>query len=320
MLPLVIAISIGLAGPANAQLTFISDNAAADWPGAAPVRTSFFPETTSTRGVRGARLQAQTFQVTEAISFESLLLAYEWVGGSTGGDPSLNFTKIRIVEVEDVFKAGLYESGDEVASQISVAVSAEPAPTHVSHFYAIRLDWDNTNGPLILSPRTGNQGYAVEINGTFDGGGSSSIALLERNSVDGSIYPLGRAYETIAGAPSGPFGAGTYEFPLVILGSSLAISGDLNGDGFVGQDDLNSILGNWGQFVESGNLLLGDPSDDGFVGQDDLNFVLGGWGQGTPPEVAPVPEPASIWLTGLAACGIIAGQVRRTRRHRRVAP
>jgi len=90
------------------------------------------------------------------------------------------------------------------------------------------------------------------------------------------------------------------------------IDGDLNGDGFVGQDDLNLILGNWGQNVTPGDPLFGDPSGDGFVGQDDLNQVLGGWGQGTPPVEA-VPEPGSLLLMALAGIGGLAAYRKRTR-------
>jgi len=58
--------------------------------------------------------------------------------------------------------------------------------------------------------------------------------------------------------------------------------GDIDGDGFVGIDDLNVVLGNWNQNVPPANPLA-DPSGDGFVGIDDLNAVLAVWNVGTPP-------------------------------------
>jgi sialidase-1 len=67
--------------------------------------------------------------------------------------------------------------------------------------------------------------------------------------------------------------------------------GDLDGDGFVGINDLNIILSNWNQSVTPNDLQLGDPSGDGFVGIEDLNIVLGNWNSGTPPELSNVPEP-----------------------------
>ncbi|MDZ4818136.1 MAG: phosphodiester glycosidase family protein [Planctomycetota bacterium] len=81
--------------------------------------------------------------------------------------------------------------------------------------------------------------------------------------------------------------------------------GDLDGDGFVGQNDLNKVLARWGTNVSSGNWVLGDPSGDGFVGQDDLNQVLGNWGQGT-PLVEAVPEPTTWLLMCLAGVGLLA--------------
>ncbi len=84
-----------------------------------------------------------------------------------------------------------------------------------------------------------------------------------------------------------------------------ALAGDLTGDGFVGQDDLNIILGAWGQNVDPpGNPMTGDPSNDGFVGQDDLNLVLGDWGQGTPPAaLSAIPEPHAFLLAVMGVTG-----------------
>jgi hypothetical protein len=84
------------------------------------------------------------------------------------------------------------------------------------------------------------------------------------------------------------------------------LTGDLDGDGFVGITDLNVVLGNWNQNVTPGDPLLGDPTGDGFVGINDLNAVLGNWNSGSPPSVdVNIPEPAAGWLivvTGLATC------------------
>ena len=57
--------------------------------------------------------------------------------------------------------------------------------------------------------------------------------------------------------------------------SSPRFAGDLDGDGYVGLDDLDIILNNWNA------LILSDPradvNGDGIVGLDDLDFVLDNW-------------------------------------------
>jgi PEP-CTERM motif len=85
---------------------------------------------------------------------------------------------------------------------------------------------------------------------------------------------------------------------------SQGLEGDLNGDGFVGIDDLNIVLGAWNQSVPPGNPLA-DPSGDGFVGIDDLNTVLGNWNAGTPPTAAAVPEPATLALLAMGGLAML---------------
>ena len=83
-----------------------------------------------------------------------------------------------------------------------------------------------------------------------------------------------------------------------------SIDGDLDGDGFVGIDDLNHVLDNWNQQVSARDPSKGDPSGDGFVGIADLNFVLGNWNAGMPPlaEVSgTVPEPGTLVLLSPAS-------------------
>ena len=96
----------------------------------------------------------------------------------------------------------------------------------------------------------------------------------------------------------------TYTMPGEI---GLLLNGDLNEDGFVGQGDLDIVLGAWGQSVPPADARA-DPSSDGFVGQADLDTVLGDWGLGTQP--ASVPEPMTLGLLGLGGLAMI----RRNRR------
>ena len=78
------------------------------------------------------------------------------------------------------------------------------------------------------------------------------------------------------------------------------LPGDLNGDAFVGLDDLDIILAHWNQNVTPGLRLMGDPDADGYVGLDDLDLVIGHWNTGTPPPAnTNIPEPTSLLLTAL---------------------
>ena len=86
--------------------------------------------------------------------------------------------------------------------------------------------------------------------------------------------------------------------PLVTSDSVGGLEGDLDGNGFVGVDDLNIVLVNWNQNVPPANAEA-DPSGDGFVGVDDLNIVLVNWNNGTPPAATTVPEPASMGVLGV---------------------
>lgn len=86
--------------------------------------------------------------------------------------------------------------------------------------------------------------------------------------------------------------------------------GDLDGDGKVGQSDLDIVLGGWGD-----SAPLDDPRADvqvdGFVGQGDLDMVLGDWGEQAPP--AHMPEPLTVLAVGMGI-GALGGYIRRRRR------
>jgi len=94
--------------------------------------------------------------------------------------------------------------------------------------------------------------------------------------------------------------------PLSFIQPNLA--GDLDGDGFVGINDLNIVLSNWNQSVPPSDPAA-DPSGDGFIGIDDLNEVLGNWNAGTPPTENSVPEPHTA--TVLVSLTVLMNALRR---------
>ena len=92
------------------------------------------------------------------------------------------------------------------------------------------------------------------------------------------------------------------------------IVGDLDGDGFVGLDDLDIILGDWNENVPPGDVRA-DVSGplavpDGFIGLDDLDVVLGNWLAGTPPESS-VPEPTGTAILLISSLALLRERGRK---------
>ncbi len=192
----------------------------------------------------------------------------------------------------------------------------EPDPATTSAFVRGR-------GGIVINPEF----YDSAINNFFESASFPEDTFSSSSNVDGLVDDTGSisftanpgevfhlvmslvtsAGHTPAYADASSTLTGTFTSPgggisLVTFGGP--ITGDLDGDGFVGIDDLNIVLANWNQNVPPANPLA-DPSGDGFVGIDDLNEVLGNWNAGTPPAPAAVPEPAAVALLGLGGLAML---------------
>lgn len=97
--------------------------------------------------------------------------------------------------------------------------------------------------------------------------------------------------------------------------SVVGLDGDLNGDGFVGLDDLHLVLVSWQDTVQAGDWSQGDISGDGHVGLDDLNRVLANWNASaadTQAIEASIPESATGGLLGTLSLWLLSrGRHRR---------
>ncbi|MEZ6193653.1 MAG: hypothetical protein R3C45_20615 [Phycisphaerales bacterium] len=89
---------------------------------------------------------------------------------------------------------------------------------------------------------------------------------------------------------------------------TIALPGDLDGDGFVGINDLNLVLSNWNLTVPAANPLA-DANGDNYIGIEDLNAVLGNWNVGTPPaDQTNIPEPTTLVFGALGALTFLRGR------------
>ena len=85
-----------------------------------------------------------------------------------------------------------------------------------------------------------------------------------------STASLSRGRASLAAATAGSIA--------LFAGGWYWIDGDLSGDGYVGQADLDLVLADWGHSGPGITNPRADANEDGIVGQSDLDYVLGNWG------------------------------------------
>jgi len=192
---------------------------------------------------------------------------------------------------------------------------------------------DSANGNAYLRIKTvGTESNRDGIGAKLILDPDSSIAGDEQyREVDGGSNFLSQNEMTVhfgLGAHSGTIDSLTIQWPSGIVQQffdltpnqvfqaiEAYLAGDLDGDGYVGIEDLNIVLSHWNQTVVSGLHHHGDADGDGFVGIDDLNEVLSNWNAGAPPRgssLSTIPEPTMAVMLG-GMLGLVGSASRPSR-------
>ena len=245
---------------------------------------------------------------------------------TTIGGPVNNPSGSAIDIVGDVVFTGLYSGGGDIfgsgTADFQGGISPGDSPAIVSIEGSINLDAANTLF-IELGGTTPGEYDRLELGGFASIDGTLDVALI-----NGFVPSAGDSFGFLFA--NGGFGGSFASLNLPDLSSMgldwqlnpggstvflevvAALQGDLNGDGFVGLDDLDIVLMNWNQDVPPANPLA-DPSGDGFVGLDDLDIVLINWNAGTPPIgfKAVIPEPTAMGVFGV---GLVLFATRRRSR------
>ncbi len=134
---------------------------------------------------------------------------------------------------------------------------------------------------------------------------TSALAQVGKDKYGMAIVGNGQEATTmwvVSQGVSGVAGSGGY----TLSSYELRHDGDANLDGTVDGNDLNIILGNWGQSGASMTWAAGDFNGDDVIDGNDLNMLLGEWGWTAPSApAAPVPEPISLLLVLGGALGLV---------------
>ncbi len=198
-------------------------------------------------------------------------------------------------------------------NEIHVGSSTPGFPATVNTVKLDGVDWVD-HVELSRSPTSGGGFPTFDVTHwfRFELPNNDGVHVLEFDSYDPSLgaYNLANNDDLLYGHMS------TLAISVDSYAHLASIEGDLNGDGFVGIDDLGIVLSNWNQNVPPADPLA-DPSGDNFVGIDDLNLVLANWNAGTPPGISlassSIPEPTAPVVMGLACVSALTrrGKSRR---------
>lgn len=246
-------------------------------------------------------------------------------------DPSVFYGAIDLFPNDEAMRFGSisYDESSLIGGTGTAAVTGMTLDLLQDPFDATYYNWKRFAGTTVVTGYQGTVDVVKDVVGSFDltidlefhlpsiygatiEGVYSGQLVLSQNTF--RLDAEGAPFLDIVFNPAGDYVHWGWFWSGTINGVVPAVPGDLDGDGFVGQDDLNYILGSWGLDVEVGSVA--DPSQDGFVGQDDLNIILAAWGKGELPTellaARAVPEVSPMLLVPLALSAGLLVRRRRT--------
>ena len=244
---------------------------------------------------------------------------YRMKPSENGGNGTHSFSDGLFLEANSTLAgSGDIQGNISAAAGASVDIGASPGQINITGDFdstGITIDVGLEDLAASLDPGIGFD--QLNVAGAFTHGGSVVIdsSGLTLPASETSIKVLGWTSEVGSSASTSVSFIGdalSYSFMsdglFIDIPAGGGLDGDLNGDGFVGVDDLNIVLVNWNQTIPPGDAAA-DPSGDDYVGVDDLNIVLVNWNNGTPPsEGSNVPEPASCLLFVMSGLFVHAGR------------
>lgn len=237
--------------------------------GAGSVVTFGFPFETITTPQDRADVMAR---VLDFFDFDASRVVVNLVLDNDNAAPEYTESGSWITSGSSGYNGGTYRFED--AGQASSAVFTFEAPAAGEYELQVQYRAGGnraTSARYVVSTATGPEAVFIDQTqnnlvwvslGTFTlAAGTNTITLDAQGSSGGSVV--------IADAAR-------------VLAEIDLLPGDLNGDGFVGIEDLDLLLAHWGDTVTPGDLASGDATGDGQVGTPDLQVVLDHWGDGTP--------------------------------------
>jgi len=243
------------------------------------------PLTTSRAGVGiGHACDGEYFDGRiDQVEFYDVALSGEEIGVLAG--------KLHGLTVNNGTGDGQYEAGTVVA------IAADPAPTGeqfaawtgdvagVDDVYAASTTITMPAANTEITATYSQVSYALTVN---SGSGDGSYSAGEIVAISADPAPTSMIFKAWAGDTEAIAGVAEPDTTVTMPGADVTVTatygwpGDLNGDGFVGQTDLDIVLDNWGLNQPPADPRA-DPSGDGFIGQTDLDYVLQDWGKGSQP-------------------------------------
>ena len=155
------------------------------------------------------------------------------------------------------------DTGASTTSVTMPAANVEVTATYTDIAYTLTVDSGSGDGPYTAGTEVPIVAEAAPSGQVFDAWIGDTATVADTGAASTTItMPAANATVTATYTDDVP-----------------ALDGDRNGDGWVGQPDLDIVLDQWGRSGAEVTDSRADANGDGWVGQPDLDIVLDDWGK-----------------------------------------